>query len=158
MSHAAGSSRTYPSQSVFALYGIVQPNDPHILFTCNTHTESSEGGRWVLLCSHACQPGGDRLIKNRHLILMAIMWSASCTGALLGFDQSRGSIHTYDQTACDLRVKCPAVTRLLHPQDPPDPSHDLMRRRVRRFVQVDKARPGRSRNQHMIPFTESRVC
>lgn len=73
------------------------------------------------------------------------MWSASYTGALLGFDQSRGSIHTDDQTACDLRVKCPAVTRLLHPQDPPDPRHDLVRRRVRRFVQVDKARPARSR-------------
>lgn len=43
MSHAAGSSRTYPSQSVFALYHIVQPNDPHILFTCNTHKRVVRG-------------------------------------------------------------------------------------------------------------------
>lgn len=31
-----GSCETYPSQCVFVLYSIVQPNDSHILFTCNT--------------------------------------------------------------------------------------------------------------------------
>lgn len=33
----SGSGQTYPSQCVFALYRIVQPNDSHILFTCNKH-------------------------------------------------------------------------------------------------------------------------
>lgn len=41
MRRAAGSD-TYPSQSVRVLNRIVQPYDSHILFTCNTHTESRE--------------------------------------------------------------------------------------------------------------------
>lgn len=61
------------------------------------------------------------------------------TCALLGFDQSRGSVNTNDQAAGDLGVKRPTVARLLHPQDPPDPRHHLMRRRVGRLVQVDEA-------------------
>lgn len=111
-----------------------------------THTESSEGGRWVLLCSHTCRPGGDD--QNNGYILQNV---SVCTCALLGLDQSRGSIHAHDQTAGDLRVERSAVTRLLHPQDPPDPRHHLVRRRVRRFVQVDEARP--ARKQEVPPST-----
>lgn len=34
-----GRSETYPSQSMLVVYGVVQPNNSHVLFTCNTHRE-----------------------------------------------------------------------------------------------------------------------
>lgn len=65
------------------------------------------------------------------------------TGTLLRFDQSRCSVDADNQTACDLRVQGPAVARLLHPQDALDPRHHFVRRRIRRFVQVNKTGSGR---------------
>lgn len=70
------------------------------------------------------------------------------TSALLRFDQSCGSVYTHNQTARDLRVERPAVTCLLHSQDPPDPCHHLVRRRVCRFVQVNEPRPNRNQEVH----------
>lgn len=71
------------------------------------------------MCSHARQAGGDSYSEKQTV--------GVCTGALLGLDQSRSSIHADNQTARDLRVERPAVTRLLHAENPPDPRHDLVR-------------------------------
>lgn len=80
------------------------------------------------------------------------------TGALLGLDQSRGSVHTDDQAAGDLGVERPAVAGLLHPKDPPDPRHHLVGRRVRRLVQVDEARPDRKQEVDVSVLRELLAC
>lgn len=64
------------------------------------------------------------------------------TSTLLGLHQSCSSVYADDQAASNLGVKSPTVTGLLHPQDPPDPCHHLMRRWVGWFVQVNEAWPG----------------
>lgn len=60
------------------------------------------------------------------------------TSTLLGLDQARSSVHTHNQAACHFRVQGAAVAGLVHPEDPADPGHHLVRRWVGRFVQVDK--------------------
>lgn len=49
------------------------------------------------------------------------------------------------------------MTRLLHPQNPPDPCNDLMRRRVSWFVQIDKARPVKSCIQKAVQKEMARL-
>ena len=63
------------------------------------------------------------------------------TCALLRFNQTRRSVNTDNQTACHLRVEGSAVTCFFDSQYPPKPSDHLMRRWVRRFVEVDDTGP-----------------
>lgn len=59
--------------------------------------------------------------------------------SLLRFDKSGGPLDTDYEVACDLGVERAAVACLLHPEDASDPSYNLMRRGVGRFVEVDHA-------------------
>ena len=61
------------------------------------------------------------------------------TSRLLGLDQPCGPVYADHQAARHLGVQGPAVTSLLHPEDPLDPGHHLVRAGVGRFVQVDEA-------------------
>lgn len=60
-------------------------------------------------------------------------------GALLTLYQPRGPVDADDEAARDLWVERARVTRLFDAQDAADPRDDLVRRRVRRLVEVDDA-------------------
>ena len=62
------------------------------------------------------------------------------TGRLLRLDQPRGPVYADHQAARHLGVQGPAVTSFLHPEDPLDPGHHLVRAGVGRLVEVDEAR------------------
>mmetsp|Transcript_12712 Transcript_12712/g.32400 ORF Transcript_12712/g.32400 Transcript_12712/m.32400 type:complete len:232 (+) Transcript_12712:697-1392(+) len=59
--------------------------------------------------------------------------------ALLGFHQPSGTINAYNETTSHLRVKGTRMTGFLNTQNSLDPSHNLMRGRVGRFVEIDYA-------------------
>ena len=58
-------------------------------------------------------------------------------GALLGLDEAGGAVDTHDQTPRHLRVQSARVARLLHTENPTDPGDHLVRRWVRRLVEID---------------------
>lgn len=84
---------------------------------------------------------GSPVIKSTFKINWTVLTSYLFTSTLLGLDQPGCSIHTDNETTSDFGVKSPTVTRLLYPQNPPDPCNHLMRWWVRWFVQIDEARP-----------------
>jgi len=57
--------------------------------------------------------------------------------ALLRLDQARRAVDANDKAAGDLRVERAAVARLLDAKDALDPRDNLVRRGVRRLVEVD---------------------
>ncbi len=93
------------------------------------------------------QGAGERLDDARQLlgvgelVVQAQHGHVLLSGALLALDQPRGTVDADDQAAGHLGVERARVARLLDAQDPADPRDDLVRRRVRRLVQVDH--PGR---------------
>ena len=54
--------------------------------------------------------------------------SAVRTCSLLRLDQSGSPLYAHNETASDLRVQGPTVTRLLHSQDTTNPRHNLERK------------------------------
>mmetsp|Transcript_24263 Transcript_24263/g.52200 ORF Transcript_24263/g.52200 Transcript_24263/m.52200 type:complete len:369 (+) Transcript_24263:459-1565(+) len=58
------------------------------------------------------------------------------SGALLRLDEPRRPVDAHDEVARDLGVQGAAVPGLLHPQHALEPSHDLVRGRVSRLVEV----------------------
>ena len=60
------------------------------------------------------------------------------TRRLLGLDQPGGTIYADNKTSRHLRIQGSAVSSLLHLQYPLDPSHDLVRAGVGRFVETNE--------------------
>ena len=121
---------------MFVFDSIVQPYYSHILFACRGQQKSSERGQF----SVGLQPHRDASL--RHSFITSGVAPLLRTGTLLGLDQPGGALHAHDQTARHFGVQGAAVARLLHPQDPTDPRHHLVGRRVGRLVQVDEAASG----------------
>nr|PNR30199.1 hypothetical protein PHYPA_026515 [Physcomitrium patens] len=63
------------------------------------------------------------------------------SGALLRLHQPSRPVHAHDQAARHLGIQRPTVPGLVHPQHAPNPCHHLVRRRVRRLVQIDHSIP-----------------
>jgi len=60
------------------------------------------------------------------------------TGTLLGLDESGGTVDAHNQTTSDLWIQSTRMTSLLNFKNFLDPGHDLMRRWIGRFVEVDE--------------------
>ena len=63
------------------------------------------------------------------------------TSTLLGLDETGCTVNADQETSSDLGVKSTRVTGLLDSQHPPDPSNNLVGRRVGGLVKVDHSRP-----------------
>ena len=61
----------------------------------------------------------------------------ACT--LLRLDKSSGPLYAYYEVSCDLWVEGTAVASLLYSEDASDPSYNLVRGGVGRFVEIDYA-------------------
>lgn len=59
------------------------------------------------------------------------------SSALLGFNESSGSVDAYDKTTCDFWIEGTGVSGFLTAEDSAHPCDYFVGRRVRRFVEVD---------------------
>lgn len=84
------------------------------------------------------RPGKDLLVLERRV--QPENGDILLSGGLLRLDKPRRPVDADDEAAGDLGVERARVTRLFNPKNPPEPGDNLVRRRVRRLVEVDDAR------------------
>lgn len=62
------------------------------------------------------------------------------SSALLGLDESGGSVNADDQASCDFWIESTTVTSLLHPEHALDPCYDFVARGIRGLVEINHTR------------------